>query len=77
MLFLCLFLVVFYAVLGLQGDYPPQPPFNLQLANSSLWYASAAYCDTETYSTRMFKGPSAGFVYKGTIYDEKTDIQGI
>ena len=46
-----------------------------QLTNG-VWLAGAAYCGKDKYSTMKLSGPATGFVYKSTIYDAKTDLQG-
>lgn len=58
------------------GSTPP-PPFDLQLANSSVWYAAAASCSKEGYPTHVWSGPCEGFEYLGLIYDKGTDTQGM
>lgn len=45
-------------------------------ANISLYLSAAAYCDKSTYPTRTFIGPTTGFKYTMTIYDQMTDTQG-
>lgn len=44
--------------------------------NIGVWLSSAAYCGKEKYSTMVLSGPAKGFVYKDTLYDAKTDLQG-
>ena len=56
--------------------YPP-PPFDLELADVTLYLAVATTCDKETYPTRTYVGPSKGFEYKATLYDSKTDTNGM
>lgn len=48
---------------------------NIQL-NTGVWLSGAAYCGKDKYSTMMIDGPATGFIYKETIYDPKTDLQG-
>lgn len=43
--------------------------------NSSVWLSAAAYCETNTYQTRTFKGPSAGFVVTNVIDNKSEDVQ--
>jgi hypothetical protein len=44
--------------------------------DASLWLSAAAYCDTSTYLTRTYLGPSSGFIPTYNIYDSKTDTTG-
>lgn len=46
-----------------------------QLTNG-VWLSGAAYCGKDKYPTMKLAGPATGFVYKSTIYDPKTDLQG-
>lgn len=43
--------------------------------NTSVWLCAAAYCETNTYMTRTFKGYSTGFVVTNVIDDKKEDVQ--
>ncbi len=43
--------------------------------NTSVWLCAAAYCETNTYMTRTFKGYSSGFVVTNVIDDKKEDVQ--
>jgi hypothetical protein len=43
---------------------------------TSVWLSGAAYCGKEKYETMTLGGPASGFIYKSTLYDIKTDIQG-
>lgn len=49
--------------------------FDWSTGNSSVWLSAAAYCETNTYLTRTFKGPSAGFVATNVIDDKSKDVQ--
>lgn len=42
----------------------------------NVWLSGAAYCDKNDYSTMKLSGEAYGFIYKNTIYDIHTDIQG-
>lgn len=42
----------------------------------AIWFSSAAYCDKDTYLTRTWLGPTAGFKATKVIYDRKTDTNG-
>jgi len=44
--------------------------------NAGVWLSGAAYCGKENYKTMKLAGPAQGFVYKDTLYDKKTDLQG-
>lgn len=44
--------------------------------NTSVWLSGAAYCGKEKYETMRLSGPAADFVYKDTLYDSSTDLQG-
>ena len=50
--------------------------FDLEQLNSSVWLSGAAYCGKEKYETMRLSGPATDFVYKDTLYDSKTDLQG-
>jgi hypothetical protein len=43
---------------------------------NGVWLSGAAYCGKDNYKTMSIGGPATGFVYKDTLYDIKTDIQG-
>jgi len=49
--------------------------FDWATGNSSVWISAAAYCETNTYLTRTYKGASKGFVAK-YVMDDKRDVQG-
>lgn len=42
----------------------------------NVWLSGAAYCDKSTYNKMILAGPATGFIYKKTLYDLKTDLQG-
>ena len=44
--------------------------------STSVWLSGAAYCSKENYVSMQLGGPASGFVYKDTLYDIKTDLQG-
>jgi len=48
----------------------------LEQLNTSVWLSGAAYCGKEKYETMRLSGPATDFVYKDTLYDSKTDLQG-
>lgn len=43
---------------------------------NGVWLSGAAYCSKEKYKTMKLSGPVNDFIYKETIYDVKTDLQG-
>jgi hypothetical protein len=43
---------------------------------TGVWLSGAAYCNKENYISMQVGGPATGFVYKTTLYDAKTDLQG-
>lgn len=49
--------------------------FDWATANSSVWLSAGAYCETNTYMTRTYKGYSAGFVPAYVIDDKGADVQ--
>lgn len=44
--------------------------------NTCVWLSGAAYCGKDKYSSMILSGPASGFIYKNTLYDVKTDLQG-
>lgn len=65
---LFLFLSLFAYINSTQLDYT-------QLT-TSVWLSGAAYCGKENYESMQVGGPAIGFIYKTTLYDAKTDLQG-
>lgn len=49
--------------------------FDWATANSSVWLSAGAYCETNTYMTRTYKGYSTGFVPSYVIDDKANDVQ--
>lgn len=43
---------------------------------AGVWLSGAAYCGKNKYNTMVLSGPATGFVYKDTLYDNITDLQG-
>jgi hypothetical protein len=41
----------------------------------SAWLSAAAYCEASTYMSRVFYGPSTGFVVTNVIDNQPEDIQ--
>lgn len=50
--------------------------FNLNQLTNGVWLSGAAYCGKDKYTTMKLSGPVTDFVYKTTLYDIKTDLQG-
>jgi len=50
--------------------------FDWSMGNTSVWLSAGAYCETNTYMTRAYKGPSAGFVPTYVLDDKDTNTQG-
>jgi hypothetical protein len=50
--------------------------YNEDQSYTSVYLSGAAYCGKDRYNTMQLTGPASGFVYKETLYDPKTDIQG-
>jgi len=70
MIFLNFLLIL--SLLGLTLSYP----LDLGHLNIGVWLSGAAYCGKDKYKSMLLGGPALGFVYKDTIYDIKTDLQG-
>lgn len=49
---------------------------DLSQLNTCVWLSGAAYCGKDDYKTMKIGGPANGFIYKDTLYDYKTDLQG-
>jgi hypothetical protein len=45
-------------------------------AYTTVYLSGAAYCGKDNYNSMLLAGPATGFVYKETLYDVKTDLQG-
>ena len=50
--------------------------YDLTTAQEAIYLSVGTLCDKETYPTRTYVGPSAGFKYNATIYDKDTDTNG-
>ena len=44
--------------------------------STCVWLSGGAYCGKEKYTSMKLSGPASGFIYKNTLYDIKTDLQG-
>ena len=49
---------------------------DLTQLNTGVWLSGAAYCGKDNYKSMVLSGLGTGFVYKDTLYDIKTDLQG-
>jgi hypothetical protein len=49
--------------------------FDWATANTSVWLSAAAYCDTNTYLTRTYRGYSQGFNASYVIEYARRDVQ--
>jgi hypothetical protein len=49
--------------------------YNWSSGNTSIWLSAAAYCETSSYKSRVFKGPSTGFVVTNVIDYKAEDVQ--
>jgi hypothetical protein len=65
-------ILLFLSMLG----FASCSPLDLGQLNTCVWLSGAAYCGKEKYKTMILSGPASGFVYKDTLYDVKTDLQG-
>jgi predicted lipase len=54
---------------------PDQLPL-FELANTSLWLSTSAYCPSFSYLNRSYIGAAEGFAPYMSFYDEKTDTNG-
>ena len=50
--------------------------YDLTQLKTGVWLSGAAYCGKDKYPSMILNGPAAGFTYKETLYDSKTDLQG-
>jgi len=64
---------LFFSLLGL---FRGAISYDSAQLNTGVWLSGAAYCGKDKYSSMILKGPASGFVYKDTLYDVKTDLQG-
>lgn len=71
MVFINLFLVF-----SLLGFLHSSDIYDTTQLTTSVWLSGAAYCGKEKYNTMKLAGPASGFVYKDTLYDVNTDLQG-
>jgi len=50
--------------------------FDWSMGNITVWLSAGAYCETNTYMSRTYKGPSTGFIPTYVLDDKDTDTQG-
>jgi hypothetical protein len=50
--------------------------FDKEQAFINVWLSGASYCPRESFENMVLSGPASGFIYKDTLYDHKTDLQG-
>lgn len=67
---------MFVSLLLLLFTFTSTNSYDKEQANISVYLSGAAYCGKENYETMVLDGPASGFVYKETLYDIKTDLQG-
>jgi hypothetical protein len=63
-------LLFFCALSGLNAKN-----FDWTTGNTSVWLSAGAYCETNTYLSRPYKGASAGFVPTYVLDDKSSDTQ--
>ena len=51
-------------------------PLDFNQLNTCVWLSGAAYCGKDKYKEMSLAGPGMGFVYRDTLYDVQTDLQG-
>lgn len=50
--------------------------WDANLAMRGVWYSAAAYCETSTYASRTFRGPTTGFKVTKVINERTEDTNG-
>ena len=66
----------FFLFLSLLSNIVVSTPIDLNQLNIGVWLSGAAYCGKDKYKSMSLSGPAMGFVYRETLYDVKTDLQG-
>lgn len=61
---------------NLVGGLKLAKKFDWQIANTSVWLSSGAYCPPEVYLNRTYVGYAEGFVPTTAIKDDLSDTQG-
>lgn len=49
--------------------------FDWTTAHTAVWLSAAAYCESDTYLSRSYKGASGGFIPKYVIDISEYDVQ--
>ena len=65
-----------FLFLSLLGFFRGAISYDSAQLNTGVWLSGAAYCGKDKYKSMILGGPASGFVYKDTLYDIKTDLQG-
>jgi hypothetical protein len=60
---------------SLEQSYYPPSPFDVKIANQSVYYSAAAACGQDAYPKMVVAGPIESFKYLYTLYDKKSDTQ--
>jgi hypothetical protein len=69
-------LILFFSILFQISKSATSATLDLNHLYTGVWLSGAAYCNKENYKTMTLGGEASGFVYKDTLYDSKTDLQG-
>ena len=69
-------LINFFLFFSLLINLIKSSTLDLNQLYTGVWLSGAAYCGKDNYKTMSIGGYATGFVYKDTLYDVKTDIQG-
>lgn len=68
-------LMILVAVLLMWGVPCAAISYDWTAGNTSVWLSATAYCKTSSFSTRVFKGYSSGFIVTKTIDEEDEGVQ--
>jgi hypothetical protein len=71
-----MFLINIFLFFSLFINFINSSSLDLNHLYTGVWLSGAAYCGKENYKNMNIGGSAIGFVYKDTLYDIKTDIQG-
>lgn len=66
----------FFFLFSLFKNIQGSDKYDLSQLTTGVWLSGAAYCGKENYDTMVLDGPAKGFVYKDTLYDIHTDLEG-
>lgn len=70
-------LTLFVFIVSLSLVITTAKTLDMDAAYTSIWLSAAAYCETNTYLNRTYKGYTTGFVPVYAIDEAKYDVQGI